>query len=288
MTEPVDSPDIPHTGHDLSHVVVKYVLPYNTLLAISAGIATLAGFISPWLLAGFALSLQVLLVVALMLDGAFRHELVQIGRKGATQNRRSGHFIRFLWPSEHARIYKTGPFWALLLITTGISIYATHQWQEEIKHIAAKKASMHAKRGELKTPEGIAVGNPTLNIPGSTAHIRAGTIVRREEYGVLRFVVADALVGDSVVGDAFLKSLIDVKSAEVQAEIDCETGGRIRELSVTSYPSPNWAGQARQTVAAEIFWRDISKETGAQGKFDREIERIVCAFHRPGEPMDDN
>jgi hypothetical protein len=289
MSHSPDHTDVPDSGHNLSTVVVRYILPYNTLLAFAAALAGFAGWVSPWLLAGFALTLQALMVIALMLDGAFRYELVGVGRRGAQKNKRTGHFIRFLWPSEQARLYKTGPFWALAVITVGISAYAAHQWHLEIDRIAAKKAELAAKKASRQSEvitEWGAVGNPALNIPDSTAHIRSGSIVRREEYGVLRFTVADALVKDFIVADAFLDNLSGIKSAEVIAEIQCEEGGLIRELSVTTYPEYNWAGHAHTIPAMELYWRTINEKNGRRGSLDHAIEELVCRYHRPGEPMD--
>lgn len=290
MTTPSEHSDTTHAGHDFTTIVVKYVLPYNTLLAFAGGLAALAGVVSPWLLAGFALTLQVLLIVMLTLDGAFRHELVAIGRRGAQQNRRIGHFIRFLWPSDHARMYKTAPFWALAVITIGISAYAAHHWQVEIDRIATKKAELAAKwasRQAVPATEGMPVGNPALNIPGTTAFIRSGSVVRVMPYGTLRFVVADAVVKGFIVADHFVEKTAGVKSAEVTAEVDCERGNRIQELGVTTYSESNWAGQSRHIPAMELYWRDISEGQSEMVKFDRSIESIVCRYHRPGEPMDD-
>lgn len=270
----------------LGQVVAKYVLPYNTLLAFSIGIATLSNAISVWLLAGLALTLQALVVITLMLDGAFRYELVNLGKRSVAKNRRVGHLLRFLWPDEHARIYKAAPFWALLVITTGVSIYAAHNWSVEIDRIAAKKAEI-AKRNTKRVEEGYAVGNPVLNISSSSAYVRAGSIIRRDEYGVLRFVLAESQIQQGILADdSFVSDLTNVKSSEVTAEIDCESGRGIREISINVFPEPNFAGSSRLTQARELYWRRIGS-----GKFsnqENELEKIVCAYHRPGEPMDDD
>lgn len=269
----------------LGQVVAKYVLPYNTLLAFSIGIATLSNAISVWLLAGLALTLQALVIITLMLDGAFRSELVGLGKRSVEKDRRVGHLLRFLWPNEQTRIYKAAPFWALMVITTGVSIYAAHNWSLEIERIAAKKAEI-TRLNVKRIEEGYLVGNPVLNINGSSAHIRAASIVRRDEYGVLRFVLAEPLVQQIILADVFISDLSKVKSSEVIAELDCESERGIREISINIYPEPNFAGTSQQTQARELYWRQIG--TGKLAAQEKELERMVCAYHRAGEPMDEN
>lgn len=244
MTHPVsEQPDTAHVGHDLGHVVVKYILPYNTLLAFSAGVAALTGYISTNLLAGLAALLVVLLVSVLVIDLTIRNRLVEFGRTDKPGFGR--RLVHFLWPSYLTRIYKTGPFIALLLISTGVSIYAAHHVQQD--------AEAKAERVSTQDNEGIGVGNPNLNIKGMTAYIKAGSIKRIGEYGVLRFTLIDQQLKQFIIGDGYSQDQLKVKSAEILAEFNCDTGSQVRELSVTTYPEPNLVGQATTIPARELY-----------------------------------
>lgn len=279
MSHPVsDQPDTAHVGHDLSHVVVKYILPYNTLLAFSAGVAALTGYISTNLLAGLAALLVAALLSVLVIDLTIRNRLVEFGKSGTP--RVTKRLVHFLWPSYLTRIYKTGPFIALLLISSGVSIYAAHHIKQD--------AEAKAERQKLSTQdqEGIAVGNPNLNIKGMSAYIKAGSIRRIGEYGVLRFTLIDPQLKRFVIGDGFSPNPSKVKSAEIVSEFNCELGATIRDLSVTTYPEPNLVGQATSIPAKEIYWRDTSKKPKNIKSLAAEIEFSVCAYHHPGEPMD--
>lgn len=279
MSHPLsDQTDAPHAGHDLGHVVVKYILPYNTLLAFAAGLAALTGYISTNLLVGLAALLLALGVTVLMLDLSTRNRLVDFGR--SNQSGFSKRLVYFLWPSYHTRIYKTGPFIALLLIATGVSIYAAHHVQQDAEAKAAHE------RVASQENEGIAVGNPALNIKGMSAYIKAGSIKRIGEYGVLRFVLIDAQLKQFIIGEGFSQNPSKVKSAEILAEFNCETGNQVRELSVITYPEPNLVGQATTIPAKEFYWRDTSKKPKKPRNLAAEIEFSVCAYHHPGEPMD--
>lgn len=279
MTHPVsEQPDTAHVGHDLGHVVVKYILPYNTLLAFSAGVAALTGYISTNLLAGLAALLVVLLVSVLVIDLTIRNRLVEFGRTDKPGFGR--RLVHFLWPSYLTRIYKTGPFIALLLISTGVSIYAAHHVQQD--------AEAKAERVSTQDNEGIGVGNPNLNIKGMSAYIKAGSIRRIGEYGVLRFTLIDPQLKRFVIGDGFSPNPSKAKSAEIVSEFNCELGATIRDLSVTTYPEPNLVGQATTIPAREIYWRDTSKKPKSIKGLAAEIEFAVCAYHHPGEPMDEN
>lgn len=281
MTHPVsDQTDVPHVGHDLGHVVVKYILPYNTLLAFSAGVAALTGYISTHLLVGLAAVLLALLISVLVIDLTIRNSLVDYGR-----SERLGiakRLVHFLWPSYLTRIYKTGPFIALLLIATGVSIYAAHH----VKQDAEAKAEH--ERVAAQDNEGIAVGNPALNINGTTAYIKAGSIRRVGEYGVLRFTLIDPQLKQFIIGAGFSQNPSKVKSAEIIAEFNCDMGAQVRELSVTTYPETNLVGQATTIPAKEFYWREISKKPKKQKNISAEIEFVVCSYHRPGEPMDND
>ncbi|UCV16399.1 hypothetical protein [Quatrionicoccus australiensis] len=281
MTHPVsDQTDVPHVGHDLGHVVVKYILPYNTLLAFSAGVAALTGYISTNLLVGLAALLLALGVTALVLDLTIRKRLVDYGRsEKAGISRR---LVHFLWPSYLTRIYRTGPFIALLLITTGMSIYAAHHVQQDAE------AKAERERVVAQDNEGITVGNPALNIKGMSAYIKAGSIKRIGEYGVLRFTLIDPQLKQFIIGDGFSQNPSKVKSAEILAEFNCDTGSQVRELSVTTYPESNLVGQATTILARELYWRDTSKKQKEIKKLSSRIEMVVCAYHRPGEAMDDD
>lgn len=279
MTNPVsEQPDAPHVGHDLAHVVVKYILPYNTLLAFSAGVAAFTGYISTNLLAGLAALLVVLLIFVLVIDLTIRNRLVEFGKADKPSNGR--RLVHFLWPSYVTRVYKTGPFIALLLISTGVSIYAAHHVRQD--------AESKPERVSTQDNEGIAVGNPNLNIKGMSAYIKAGSIRRIGEYGVLRFTVIDPQLKRFVIGEGFSPNPSKVKSAEMVSEFNCEIGATIRDLSVTTYPEPNLVGQATTIPAREIYWRDTSKKPKYIKNLAAEIEFSVCAYHRPGEPMDND
>lgn len=282
MTHPVsDQTDVPqHVGHDLGHVVVKYILPYNTLLAFSAGVAALTGYISTNLLVGLAVLLVALGVSTLVLDLTIRNRLVDFGR--SNQSGISRRLVHFLWPSYLTRIYRTGAFIALLLITTGMSIYAAHHVQQDAE------AKAERERVAAQDNEGIAVGNPALNIKGMSAYIKAGSIKRIGEYGVLRFTLIDPQLKQFIIGDGFSQNPSRVKSAEILAEFNCDTGSQVRELSVTTYPESNLVGQATTIPAKELYWRDTSKKPKDIKKISNRIEMVVCAYHRPGEAMDDD
>jgi len=281
MSNPVsEQADTVHEGHDLSHVVVKYILPYNTLLAFSAGVAALTGYISTNLLTGLAALLVAALVTVLIIDVTIRNRLVEFGKSEShSVAKRLAHF---LWPSYLTRIYKTGPFIALLLISSGVSIYAAHHVKQDLE---AK-----AERQKLSTQDqgGIAVGNPNVNIKGMSAYIKAGSIRKIGEYGVLRFTLVDPQLKRFVIGDGFSPNPSKVKSAEIVSEFNCELGATIRDLSVTTYPEPNLVGQATTIPAREIYWRDTSKKPKNIKNLAAEIEFSVCVYHHPGEPMDDN
>lgn len=79
-----------------------------------------------------------------------------------------------------------------------------------------------------------------------------------------------------------------VKSSEILAEFNCDIGSQIRELSVTTYPESNLVGQATTIPARELYWRDTSKKPKDIKKLSNRIEMVVCAYHRPGEAMDDD
>lgn len=281
MSHPVsDQPDTAHVGHDLSHVVVKYILPYNTLLAFSAGVAALTGYISTNLLAGLAALLVAALLSVLVIDLTIRNRLVEFGKSESSSVAK--RLVHFLWPSYLTRIYKTGPFIALLLISSGVSIYAAHHVKKDVE------AKAERQRLLTQDQEGIAVGNPNLNIKGMSAYIKAGSIRKIGEYGVLRFTLIDPQLKRFVIGDGFSPNPSKVKSAEIVSEFNCELGATIRDLSVTTYPEPNLVGQATSIPAREIYWRDASKKPKNIKGLAAEIEFSVCAYHHPGDPMDDN
>lgn len=161
-----------------------------------------------------------------------------------------------------------------------MSIYAAHHVQQD--------AEAKAERVSTQDNEGIAVGNPNLNIKGMSAYIKAGSIRRIGEYGVLRFTLIDPQLKRFVIGDGFSPNPSKAKSAEIVSEFNCELGATIRDLSVTTYPEPNLVGQATTIPAREIYWRDTSKKPKSIKGLAAEIEFAVCAYHHPGEPMDEN
>lgn len=121
-----------------------------------------------------------------------------------------------------------------------------------------------------------------------SAYIKAGSIKRIGEYGVLRFTLIDPQLKQFIIGDGFSQNPSKVKSAEILAEFNCDTGSQVRELSVTTYPESNLVGQATTILARELYWRDTSKKQKEIKKLSNRIEMVVCAYHRPGEAMDND
>lgn len=191
-------------------------------------------------------------------------------------------WFHFLWPSYLTRIYKTGPFIALLLIATGVSIYAAHHVQQDAE------AKAEHERVAAQENEGIAVGNPALNIKGMSAYIKAGSIKRIGEYGVLRFTLIDPQLKQFIIGDGFSQNPSKVKSSEILAEFNCDIGSQIRELSVTTYPESNLVGQATTIPCQRALLAWYIKKPKDIKKLSNRIEMVVCAYHRPGEAMDDD
>jgi len=116
----------PESARQLSFgaLVREYILPYNTLFAISGVLAFILGLISPALVIGFGALL--LSVNGLMILANIRKDrLVGWASREQGYDRIDKRLIRLVWPSRESTLRNSGLFWVFFVTGVAVTVYGT-------------------------------------------------------------------------------------------------------------------------------------------------------------------
>ncbi len=136
----------------LAVLVRDYIVPYNTLFAISGAIAFVLGLASPLLVLCFGVSLLAIAGMIVLCDAFLRHRIEPWARTGPGLARR---LARLLWPSSNGVLWSAGLFWVILITGVAVTLYGVRGMRE------ASMAQAQAAREPPPAPQPVA---PALSI----------------------------------------------------------------------------------------------------------------------------
>jgi TolB-like protein len=123
MSNPVEAPK----HMPLAVLVRDYIVPYNTLFAISGAIAFVLGLASPLLVLCFGVSLLAIAGMIVICDVTLRHRIEPWARNGTGLLRR---VARLLWPSCDGALWSAGLFWVVLITGVAVTLYGVRGMRE--------------------------------------------------------------------------------------------------------------------------------------------------------------
>jgi adenylate cyclase len=137
----------PETPGQLSFgsLVREYILPYNTLFAISGVVAFVLGLVSPALVLVFG-ALLLSANALLLLANLRREKLVAWATEG--EDGGGKRVIRFVWPSRDSRLRTSGIFWVFLVTGAAVTLYGSTGAFDRAKAAgASREISALAEKG---------------------------------------------------------------------------------------------------------------------------------------------
>ena len=106
-----------------SAVVREYILPYNTLFAMSGVIAFMLGLVSPLLVIAFGAALLLASIAIVLADRFFRNSLIAWRDEGQDSKKLIRSLLRLLWPTAGSSLRTSGVFWVIVVIGGAVTIY---------------------------------------------------------------------------------------------------------------------------------------------------------------------